>query len=177
MWSDELDQVGVERGDVRFDALLGGNAGDRPRDVVRFEPLGFEDGDGERLQHLAHTLHLDDQLRGCRAAGGLIGIARFVAEGLATEIPGGADVRGAEHVEHADERLRVAVRGEGQFPLRRHERLVHGGHREKGAEEDAMGIEDDEAGLGRHAGIVECSPGFVDAKTTSSSMGSTTPNS
>ncbi len=144
---DELHQVRVERRDVGFDSLGRGPLRDRPRHIVGFVTGRLEHGDAERVEQLPHALHLPQQLRRRLPPGGLVRLARFMPEGLPVGVPGCADVRRLEQVEDPDQRLRVAVHGEGEFALRGHQRMVGVREREERAVQDTVRVEHDEARL------------------------------
>ena len=145
--ADELDEVGVERDEVGLDAQFGGLSRDRPGDIVGFVAGGFEDRDVEAFEHFADALHLGQEVGRGLAAGGLVGFAGVVAERFPTGVPGGDDVRGIEDFEDAEEGLGVAVGGVGGLALAAGERVGHRAEREEGPEQDAVGVEDYEAGF------------------------------
>ena len=144
---DELNEVGVERDDPGLQPLGGRACRDRPGDVVGFETRHLVDRDREGIEHLAHACHLGEEVVRGLPARGLVVLAGFVPEGLAGRVPGGADVRGPELIDHAQERLGVAVRRERELALATHHRIGLRAQREEGAEEDAVRIEDDQARL------------------------------
>jgi hypothetical protein len=70
-----------------------------------------------------------------------------VPERGAVRVPGRTDMAWFQLVEHPDERFGVAVGGERELALGGHQRVIGVRHGEEGAEEDAVRIEHDEAGL------------------------------
>ena len=154
---DQLHEVRVQRHDPRIDALGGGARRDRAGHVIGLEPGRLVHGDGKRVQHLPHAVHLRQQVRGRLPASRLVVLASLVPERLALGVPGRTDVCRAELVEHAQQRLRVPVGRERQLALAAHHRVGRRAQREESAEENTVRIEDHEArfrAVASHAAII-----------------------
>ena len=137
---DELQAVEVAGDDRDRVASLFADAGKRADDVVGFEAFDAMDGDRERLEHLAHHVHLRPQVVGHGAPSGFVLLIFLGAKCGFAKIEGGDGVLGSRR-QHDRQHRGEAVDGIGHPAVR-------GAHRRQGKKcpiDQAVGVDQDEA--------------------------------
>ncbi len=150
---DELVGVAVAGHDDHVDAGVTGPPGQRADHVIGLDALDFEDGNAQRVEHLADERHLGAKDVGCRLSARLVLGVHRVAKGRSGSVERNRDVLGLLVGEHFHEHRREAVHRVGDRAVGRGE---VGGQRVERAEGERVPVEQQQ--LRHHADAMPSAP-------------------